>query len=207
MPHKFDAAAVRAIGDAVRELESRSAAELMVDVRARSGSYEHADARFAAFLALLSLAVILYMPWVVPPIAVLLAPFAFYFLGMGLARWSRTLRRLCTTRHERLAAVRTQAAALFHERGVANTSEETGVLLYVSLLERRMEVLADRGLLRHVNAAEWNAALAEVHRERPIDPEAVLAAIRTLAAILQRDVPAGETNVDELSNEPGVQLA
>ena len=207
MHFRFDSTAAQAIGDAVRELEARSAAELVVEVRARSGSYAHADARFAALLALVSLAVVVYMPVTVPPMTVLLDPVAFFALGLGLARWLPGVRRAFTRKRERLEAVRTQAAALFHERGIGNTSEETGLLLYVSLLERRMEVLADRGLLRKVNANEWNAAIAALHGNRAIGPDTVIAAIKALAAILARDVPAGETNADELGNAPEMRLA
>lgn len=207
MHPKFDAAAARALGDAVRELESRSAAEVVIEVRARSGSYAQADHRFAAALAIASLAFILFMPWVVPPITVLLDPIAFYSLGYVLSRRSNALRRLFTSRRQRLEAVRTHAAALFHDRGIANTSQETGVLLYVSLLERRMEVLADRGLLQKVHANEWNAAVAALHRDRPLDPGAVLDALRSLGAILTRDLPAGAENADELTNLPEMRLA
>jgi putative membrane protein len=200
----FDAEAARRIGGAVREVESRSAAEVVVEIRRRSGSYAHADARLAAFLALVSLAVLVYMPFTVPPVAVLLDPVAFYAVGLAIGRRSDSLRRLFTKKSERLQAVRTHAAALFHDRGIANTSAETGLVLYVSLLERRMEVLADRGLLRQVDPNDWNAALPELHVERRLDPDAVIAAIRRLGAILERDIPAGALNEDELSNEVAV---
>ena len=207
VPDKFDQPAARRIADAVRDVERRSAAELVVEIRARSGSYAHADARFAALFALISLAVLVYMPLTVPPFAVLLDPIAAWLIGMAIAKRSATLRRLFTTRRERLEAVRTHAAALFHDRGVANTSGETGLLLFVSLLERRMEVLADRGLLQKVNATEWNAAIAALHVERATDSEAVIAAIHSLGAILTRDVPAGADDADELASTPEIQLA
>ena len=207
MPVQFDAAAGRRIGDAVREIEGRSAAEVVVEVRARSGSYAHADARFAACLALLSLGVLVFMPLTVPPVTVLLDPIAFWLIGIAIARRSAGLRRLFTTRRERQEAVRTHAAARFHDRGIANTANETGVLVYVSLLERRMDVLADRGLLQKVAPAEWNAAVAAMHTERAIDPDAVLAAIRSLGAILERDLPAGAENADELASAPEIELA
>jgi putative membrane protein len=205
MRRQFDADAVRRLGEVVLELERRSSAELVVEIRPRSGSYAHADARFAAILTLVSLAVLVFMPFVVPPVAVLLDAIAIYVLGLAVARRGDALRRLCTTRRERLEAVRTHAAALFHDRGVANTSGETGVLLYVSLLERRMEVLADRGLLRRVVASDWNAALAELHVERALDPQAVEDAIRRLASIVARDAPAGEINEDELASAPRME--
>lgn len=206
MQSAFDDAAARRIGDAVRELESRSAAEVVVEIRGRSGSYAHADARFAALLALVSLAVVVFMPLTVPPVTVLLDPVAFYAVGIVIARRTPALRRLFTTERERREAVRTHAAALFHDRGLANTSGETGVLLYVSLLEQRMDVMADRGILRAVDPNDWNAALAVLHASRGIDAEAVIDAIRSLGAVLERDLPAPAVNVDELSNVSGVRL-
>ena len=191
----------------MRELESRSAAEVVVQIRARSGSYAHADGRFAAALVLVSLAALVYMPLTVPPVAVLLDVIAAWLGGTAIAGRSATLRRLFSTRRERLEAVRTHAAAAFQIQGVANTSGETGVLLFVSLLERRMEVLADRGILRKVSATDWNAALAALQVERPIDAEGVLAALRALGAILERDLPAAEENLDELPSTSEVHLA
>jgi putative membrane protein len=207
MPRQFDADAVRRIGDAIRELESRSSAELVVEVRARSGSYAHAEGRFAAVAVLFSLAVLVFMPLGVPAWTVLLDVIAVYPIAVVFARRSDAVRRLFTTRRERLQAVRTYAAALFHDRGVANTSGETGVLLLASLLERRIEVLADRGLLRLVVANDWNAALGELHDELPINEERLVAAIHRLGGILERDVPAGAADVDELSSVPEIDFS
>ena len=202
----FDADAARRIGDAVRDVESRSAAELVVEIRSRSGSYSHADARFAATLTFASLVALVFMPVIVPPIAVLLDAMAIYLLGIAITRWVPSLRRVFTSKRERLTAVRTHVAALFHDLGIANTSNESGVLLYVSLLEQRMEVLADRGVTRAVEASDWNAALESIRAMRPDNADAVIAAIRALGAVLERDVPAGAENADELTSAPGVHL-
>jgi putative membrane protein len=204
MPSHFSADRIVA---AVRELESRSAAELVVEIRARSGSYAHADGRFAALLTFVSLVVLVYMPIVVPPVAILLDVVAVYVLGHGIARRSMAVRRLFSTRRERLAAVRTHAAALFHDRGVANTAAETGVLLYASLLERKIELLADRAMLQAVAASEWNALLDDLHRQPELDEETILSTIRTLAAILERAAPAEGANADELPNAVALEVS
>jgi putative membrane protein len=201
MQRTFDKEAITA---AVREVESRTAAEVVVEIHTRSGSYAHADARFAALLALLSLVVLVFMPFVVPPIAVILDPILAWLAGIAIARRSDTLRRLFSTNAERTAAVRTHAAAMFHERGIANTSAETGLLLYASLLERRIEVLADRGLLRRLVPHDWNALLIEIRKERPLDPDAILTSIRSLGALLARDVPRGADDVNELADAPEI---
>jgi putative membrane protein len=201
MKKRFDGDAIRRIGNAVRELESVSAVELVVEIRARSGSYAHADARFAFALVLASLVVLVFMPLVVPPETVLVDAIAMYIVGLVIARHSDALRRLFTTPRERLQAVRTHAAALFHPRGISNTSGETGLLFFVSLLERRVEVLADRGVLQKVSPNDWNAALADLRVERTVDSDAIIECIRRLALILQRDVPAAAGDQDELTSE------
>jgi len=201
MQRTFDKEAVIA---AVRDVESRTAAEVVVEIRTRSGSYAHADARFAALLALLSLVVLVFMPFVVAPIAVILDPIVVYLAGIIIARRSAPLRRLFSTNAERTAAVHTHAAALFHERGIANTSAETGLLFYASLLERRIEVLADRGLLRQLVPNDWNALLNELRKERVLDSDAIVAAIRSLGALLARDVPRTADDVNELPDMPEI---
>jgi len=204
MQRTFDADAARAIGDAVRELESRSAAEVVVEIRTASGSYAHADARFAALLALLSLIGVVFLPLTVPPIAVIVDPIIVYLGGLVIARRSSALRRMFSSRKERNEAVRMQAAALFHDRGVADTSGETGILFFASILERRIEVLPDRGILRRLVPHDWNALITDLRTERTIDTEAILAALRSLGVLLARDVPRGDDDVNELSDLPEI---
>ena len=194
------------LGDVVRDVESRSAAELVVEVRARAGSYAHADARFGATLALFSLVVLVFMPLVVPPLTVLLDAPAFYLLGVLISRYCDPLRRVFTTKKERAELVHMRAAALFHERRVGETERETGVLFFASMLERRIEVIADRGVLRAVQANEWNALLADFHDIRVHNASEVAAALRRVGALLERDLPAGDVNADELPNAPEVVL-
>lgn len=194
-----------AIAGAVRDAESRTAAEIVVEIHTRSGSYAHADARFGAALALLSLIVLVFMPFTVAPIVVILDPIAVYLAAQVIARRSDAVRRLFTSRSERTNAVRTQAAALFHDRGIANTSGETGLLFYASLLERRIEILADRGLLRRVVPNDWNALLAGLRTERTLDSAAIGAAIRPLGELLARDLPRAADDVNELPDMPEIE--
>ena len=129
MAKQLDAAVVSALGDAVRELETQSCAEVVVEVHARSGSYAHADGRFAALLAFAGLLVLLFSPWPFRTGWVAVDVTAFYAIGYGISRSSDRLRRLMTTEKDRARKVRTVATSVFFERGIANLEKETGVLL------------------------------------------------------------------------------
>lgn len=204
---KFDDAARVALTGCVKEIEAKTDAELVLIVRARSGSYRHADYLFGALLAFAGLLFLLFSPfdfhqyWVAIDVALLFA------LGVLLASRSNTLRRLLSNKESRSRAVRTAAAAMFYEAGIANTEAELGVLIYLSVLERRVELIADRGVLKAVNALEWNQTLFEVHQagKKP-EPQTLLAAVESLGALLGRCLPATGENPNELPDLPRFEL-
>lgn len=60
------------------------------------------------------------------------------------------------------ALIRQRALTLFGKLGVWDTEHNSGVLIYVLLAEHAIEIVADRGLMRHVDAAQWQAMLARM---------------------------------------------
>jgi len=197
--------AAAALTDAVRELEACSCAEVVVEVRSRSGSYAHADARFAALLAFLALIVLLFSPWPFAPIRVVIDVTIAYLLGFLIARRSDSVRRLMTSARERAAQVRTVASSVFFERGVANTENESGIVIYHGMLERRIEILADRGVLVAVPALEWNRLIAAA-RAKSADLNALVDIVRALRPLLEQHFPLREGDRDELANAPRFEI-
>jgi putative membrane protein len=101
-------------------------------------------------------------------------------------------------------AVSSAAKATFFDLGVANTRGRTGVLVFVALEERRIEVVADSGVLTAVDRAQWNArvmATAAVPEHAGMADqgvEALAQAIEGLAPALRHTLPRREDDVDEL---------
>ncbi len=199
----LDPALTASLTDAVRELERCSCAEVVVEIRSRSGSYAHADARFASLVALIGLGVLLFSPWTFGAGWVVVDVAALWIIGLLAAGKSDLVQRVMTSERERGAQVHLAASAVFHDRGVANTRDETGVLVYLSLLERRMELLADRGVLKAVPPLEWNQIVALV-RARRATTETLLETVRALAPLLEKHLPVKEGDVDELCSTPRV---
>jgi len=207
MNAKFDEAAREALTHCIQEIEKTSDAELVLIIRARSGSYRHADYLFGSILAFAGLNFLLFAPvnfqvyWVAIDVAVLFA------LGAFLSSHSSTIRYLLTNKKHRNEAVRTGAAAMFYEAGIANTAAEMGVLVYLSLLERRLELIADRGVLKGVPALDWNRILFELHRagKKP-EPETLLKGLRDLGDLLAQHLPATGENPNELPDLPRFEL-
>jgi putative membrane protein len=204
---RFDQTACDRLAECVREIEKETDAELVIVVRARSGSYRHVDLLCGALLAYLGLLFLLFSPWTFAHYWVAVDVALLFALGFYISSRSETIRRLLTTKKERADAVRMGAAAMFYEAGIANTASEMGVLIYLSLLERRLELIADRGVLKAAPPLEWNERLFELHKagHRPHLP-GMLEALRELGALLKRCLPPTGENPNELSDMPRFDL-
>lgn len=206
-PPKFDKAAGDELGDVVREVEKNTDAEIVVVVRGRSGTYRHADYLFGAIVALAGLIFILVSPWVFHAYWIPFDVALLFVAGAWVSSRGDWLRRILTTKTFQAKAARTGAAAMFYEVGIANTSAENGLLIYLSLLERRMEVIADRGILKAVPPLKWNHAVFELKEvARNADPAKLIAAIRELGNVLAEHMPPTGENPNELADGPRIEL-
>ncbi len=207
MSSDFDTAARTALTKCIREIEKRTDAELVLVVRARSQSYAAANYLFGALLAFAGLNFLLFSPftfhqfWVPIDIALL------FVLGTYVSSRSNAIRRWLTRKSLRNESARAGAAAMFYEAGIANTRAELGVLVYLSLLERRLELIADRGILKAVPALEWNQALFELHQAgKQPRPETLRASLEKLGVLLAQYLPASAENRNELPDAPRFEL-
>src|SRR5438874_6646222 len=204
---KYDQAASENIAAAVRDIEKATDAEVVIVVRGRSGSYRHADYLFGGLLAFAGLLFVLFSPfdfhtyWVPFDVALL------FVAGVFVSSRSDTIRRLLTTNNFRTKAVRAGAAAMFYEAGIANTHAENGLLIYLSLLERKMEVIADRGILKAVPPLKWNHSVFELKEvAQKCEPRDLIEALRNLGSILAEHLPATGENPNELADGPCIEL-
>lgn len=100
-----------------------------------------------------------------------------------------------------------RAMEVFGQLKVWDTRENTGVLVYVLLAERTIEIVADRGISTHIDGTAW-LAICQRMRERFVAGEfesGALAAIAEISGLLIEHFPADQRdNPDELSNQPVV---
>ena len=105
-------------------------------------------------------------------------------------------------------SARDRAITLFGKLRVWDTEANNGVLIYLLLAEHAIEIVADRGLARHVPADHWQAIVAgmrEAFRAGRYE-EGLNTAIAAVDALLVKHFPltAGTANPNELSNRPFV---
>jgi uncharacterized membrane protein YgcG len=107
------------------------------------------------------------------------------------------------------ATPRQRAAMLFGKLRVWDTEHNNGVLIYLLLAERAIEIVADRGLDRHISRADWDALVAtmrEAFRAGRFE-DGLMQAIAAVDAVLVSRFPlaAGESNPNELPDRPDIR--
>lgn len=98
---------------------------------------------------------------------------------------------------------RQRAVDLFAQLGVWDTAQNTGVLIYVSYAERRIEIVADRGIAALVEQAEWDAICSEISqafRAGRFESGAVAGLQRVTGLLAAHFPPTADGNPDELPN-------
>ncbi len=106
----------------------------------------------------------------------------------------------------RHASARDRALTMFGKLRVWDTEHNNGVLIYLLLAERRIEIVADRGLNQHVSAEHWaqiardmSAAFQSAHFEQGLNQ-----AVDAVGELLHRHFPLapGASNPNELADLP-----
>ncbi|HET6567138.1 MAG TPA: hypothetical protein VFG50_04175 [Rhodothermales bacterium] len=213
MKNPFKADDLSRIRAAVAEAEGRTSGEIVPYMVERSGRYELAIWRGAVVLAVITLAVVVfahqfYTGWSI----------AWPFTGWGaallaliggtlgaLAAWLvAPLRRWLAGPSLLDRTVHQRALEAFVEEEVFATRERTGILLFISLFEHRIEVLGDSGINELVSADDWADVVLRVRegiRSGRVT-EGVLEAIEMCGHLLERKgVELRPDDTDELGNE------
>lgn len=87
---------------------------------------------------------------------------------------------------------RARALEVFAGLGVWDTEENNGVLIYVLLADRKVEIVADRGIHRHVGEERWRAICKELelHYRKGDFATGSVTAVDKISAELRHYFPA-----------------
>jgi uncharacterized membrane protein len=101
---------------------------------------------------------------------------------------------------------RQRAIQVFSELRVWDTQHNSGVLIYVQLADRRIEIVADRGISAKVPQEQWDAVcrrMEDAYRKREFE-QGTLTGIAEITRLLATHFPPLADNPNELSDAPVV---
>lgn len=206
------------IREAVGRAEERTAGEIVPVVVPRSDDYEEAIWRGAGAAILLTLLAVLLtlrfytgwgLGWLFAPWGVALSVLAAGTVGALLVRYIYPLQRLLAGNERLDETVHRRAMQAFVEEEVFDTRDRTGILLFVSLREHRIEVLGDAGINRQVESDDWAEVVARIRRGIQNDnlTDGLVEAVEMCGRLLERKgveiQPDDENELTDTVRTPG----
>jgi putative membrane protein len=205
---------------AVARAEQESDGEIVTIVALRSDAYHDVALHYAVLAMLIVPAKLALLPkaWIDRAATLLLGwngefdrralmivlfvllTLAFLIVRLILAYMP--LRMALTPGRTRSRRVHRRAVELFRASWEMKTRGRTGILIYVSLLERRAEIVADKAIADQVEPEIWGEAMAVlVDGVKAGEPGRGMAnAVEKVGEVLKRILPPKPTNPDELPN-------
>ncbi|MBE0644767.1 MAG: TPM domain-containing protein [Bacteroidetes bacterium] len=197
------------IADAVKDAEQRTSGEIVPFVVGRSDTYPEAWLRAGAllaflvlfFFALVDMGTDLWLPfgYAESGVLVILA----FGLGAALTAFIPVVKRIFIPGGMLQQRVDERAALAFIDEEVFSTRERTGILIFISLFERRVRILGDTGINAQVKQEEWDAIVQIIVDaiRNGAAAEGMLEAIWKCGELLERHgVEIRPDDTDELDN-------
>lgn len=191
---------------AITLAEEKTSGEIVVVATRQSDDYIHVPLHIAAALALavplLLPLVSHFFPWTAISFWLLYLIQLLTFIVVAALLSLPRLRYMVTPRVLMRKYAHRNAASQFLAMNMHTTQGRTGVLIFVSLLERYVEIIGDTEIATKVSHATWQTivdAMLPLLREDQID-EALVLAVNRAGALLEQHFPPGADNPNELPN-------
>ena len=217
-PKGLSAEEHRQVSDAVALAERSSDGEIVTIVTELSDHYQDISSRWAAAMALLFLIALPIAPgfwrgamdllssgWsqdytVAAFLTAIAATAVFLYFVASLMLENMTLRLFLTPPRVKEDRARARAVQLFRVGTQSRTDGRTGILIFLSMMERRAEIVADSAIADKVEPARWAEAMGllidEVRKGNP--GNGMVAAVGQVGAILAEHFPKTDGNPNEL---------
>jgi putative membrane protein len=191
------------IEEAVKKAESVTSGEIVFAITDASAHYHYATLQGAILCMAAATAIYLALPLTHTITATLWIEFislALFYAILPHVPW----RRLLIPKEEMEARVHEAAFMKFYSSGLYRTREENGIEIFLSLFEKRVVVIGDRGIHEKMGNAHWDDVRKKIidgiHTGKP--REGICAAIETCGESLAKHFPRRPDDINELPDHP-----
>ena len=184
--------------EAIRAAEAHTSGEIYVVVAREAGEFRFVPVLWAALAALV-------IPWPLHLLTywsttIILLLQVLTFVAVALVTSHPPLRHRLVPASIAADAARKDALAQFMAHGVHLTEKRTGVLIYVALVNRRVEVVADAGIHSKVDQSAWDEIAQDVVQAARAGAlaDGLARAVQRTGALLTRHFPPAPLDRNEL---------
>lgn len=183
----------------IRQAETKTTGEIVTVIAQESGDYFYYPTLWAALLAILSPLLPMAAAVSFAPLGIIELQLLVFVLLALVFRWAPLKMRLVPRAVKQQYCAR-RAREQFLAQNLHTTRERTGVLLYVSLAEHHVELLADAGIHAKVPAGTWDLVVSKLTAGVKAGQvgEGFIEAVSSIGTHLAAHFPAAGVNPNEL---------
>jgi putative membrane protein len=214
----FTAKEQKQINNAITQAESNSSGEILPVVITASGRYDRAEDLFGLVFAMILISIFWFFFQNVTPTTenwiadyqvsfnlfyIILITIIGFVAGAALATYFPALRLPFIAPKEMEEEVNRSALEYFSKFNVSNTKNQTGILLFVSLFERRVFVYGDVAINKKISQERWQEICDMIidGMKKNKAAEGVKKAILECGKILAKEFPIKKNDKNELANK------
>jgi len=187
---------------AIHAAEKNTSGEFVAVVARSSDHYIFLPLLWAAFVALLAPGIFLLSGSWLSSMHIYQIQLAVFIVLALLFLFVPELHLWMVPRQVKHSRASRLAKAQFYQQGVQLTPHHSGVLLFVSLAEHYVEIVADKGIHEKIGEAHWQAIVQDFveHVRQGETVEGFVAAISACGDAMAKHYPPGPVNNNELSD-------
>jgi putative membrane protein len=186
------------ISAAITDAERATSGEIVAVIAEQSSRYQHVPLMWAALLALVVPWPLIHFTWMKVQWIFLIQ--LLVFLALLALTWHPNVRMALVPKAIANANARRRAAEQFLVQNLHTTSGRTGVLIFVSVAEQHVEIIADNGIDARVPQGTWQEIVDNFTREIGAGHavEGFVHAIESIGRHLAEHFPPGSIDPNEL---------
>lgn len=198
------------IDQRIKAVEAKTSGEVVCVLAKQSDSYHYIPALWAALLALFVPLVFIVIEMFDAPVGdyadadggivrVYFVQLCVFLAAFLLGQW-RVVKFALVPKYIKLRRAKRVAREAFMAQEISLTDDRTGVLLFISLAERYVEVIADHGIYAKLDDKVWqqivDALIVQIKADKMAD--GIVAAVDEIGVLLARHFPDDGETTNEL---------
>lgn len=194
--------------DTIKKIEDSSLVEIVVIIKPASGKYRDIPVWSGLVFAFLLYTFFMFSPIEFDVYLIYIFTILSFIAIYLLVSATSFVQKMFVNKARKNRNVEIKARAIFQKGGIGFTKKQTGVLFYISLLEKSVFILPDRGAERAVPIEEWQNMNTDFHKiftDTDIADE-LLKKLNIWQPVFAKYIPPVENDVNELSDDLEVDL-
>jgi putative membrane protein len=185
----------------IESLEAVTSGEIVPVIARKSSSYKTVEAVDAFVLSYIFMFIFYAVHKSLTPTSIVVLTIVAMLVIMLMSQF-KFLKRIFVPKILMKHKVHSAAMMSFYRHSVYNTKERTGILIYISLMERMVVVIGDEGIHSKVGDEAWSSVISTIVdgiKKKKLT-HGIVNGVESCRTLLMKHFPASSDNKNELSN-------